>query len=60
MVTVEKYFGVIFNKAPTYYDIVLDKPDCTKITGVNSIFVPKNFSPGLMAEHVGQESLRAV
>ena len=44
-----RYFGVIFNQAPTYDDIVFGTPDCTKITGVNAIFRPKNFNPGLMA-----------
>ena len=33
-----KYFGLIFNKAPTYADIVSGTPDCTKITEVNEVF----------------------
>ncbi len=44
-----RYFGVIFNTAPTYEDIVSGTPDCTKITGVNRIFVPKKRDSGLMA-----------
>ena len=50
-----KYFGVIFNKAPTYQDIVFGSPDCTKITGVNKIFVPKTFDSRLMAGDEGFE-----
>lgn len=44
-----KYFGVIFNDAPTYDNIVSGTPDCTKITGVNSIFKSKNVKNNLMA-----------
>jgi hypothetical protein len=44
-----KYFGVIFNQAPTYDEIILGTPDCTKLTGVNKIFVPKTYDVGLMA-----------
>ncbi len=36
-----KYFGVIFNKAPTYEDIVSGTPDCTKLTDVNEVFKAK-------------------
>ena len=50
-----KYFGVIFNNPPTYDDIVLGTPDCTKITGVNKIFVPKKFDSRLMAGDEGFE-----
>jgi hypothetical protein len=50
-----KYFGIIFNDAPTYDDIVLGTPDCTKITGINKIFVPKSFDSGLMAGDEGFE-----
>jgi DNA invertase Pin-like site-specific DNA recombinase len=50
-----KYFGVIFNKAPTYDDLVFGTPDCTKITGVNKIFVPKTFDSRLMAGDEGFE-----
>ncbi len=44
-----KYFGVIFNKAPRYSDIEFGTPDCTKITGVNKVFVPKDYDLRLMA-----------
>jgi len=50
-----KYFGVIFNSAPTYDEVVLGTPDCTKTTGVNKIFVPKTFDSGLMAGDEGFE-----
>ena len=50
-----KFFGVMFNKAPTYDNIVFGTPDCTKITGVNEIFVPKRFDPNLMAGAEGFE-----
>jgi hypothetical protein len=50
-----KYFGVIFNEAPTYDEIVLGTPDCRKITGVNKIFVPKSYDSGLMAGDEGFE-----
>jgi len=40
-----KYFGVIFNEAPTYADIVSGTPDITKITGVNEVFTCLNVSP---------------
>ena len=40
-----KYFGVMFNKAPTYMDIVSGTPDISKITGVNSIFTSLTASP---------------
>ena len=36
-----KYFGVIFDKAPTYSDIVSGTPDISKITGVNAVFTSK-------------------
>lgn len=55
-----KYFGVMFNKAPTYDEIILGTPDCTKITGVNKVFMPKSFDSGLMAEHCGFEPFRFV
>lgn len=44
-----KYFGVIFNEAPTYEDIVSGTPDCSKITGVNEVFKAKKSLTGLMA-----------
>ena len=37
-----KYFGVIFNEAPTYTDIVSGTPDISRITGVNTIFTTKD------------------
>ena len=37
-----RYFGVIFNEAPSFQDIVFGTPDLTKIKGVNSIFQSKN------------------
>lgn len=48
-----RYFGVIFNEAPTYDDILLGTPDCTRITGVNKIFVPKTIDAGHVARHSG-------
>jgi hypothetical protein len=33
-----KFFGVIFNTAPTYASIVSGTPDITKITEVNEVF----------------------
>ncbi len=50
-----KYFGVIFNKAPTYDNIVFGTPDIRKITGVNEVFVSKKFDPRLMAGDEGFE-----
>ena len=40
-----RYFGVIFNEAPTYDEIVLGTPDCRKIPCVNRVFVPKFAEP---------------
>lgn len=40
-----RYFGVIFNTAPTFSDIQLGTPDISKITGVNSIFSSLAASP---------------
>lgn len=37
-----KYFGVIFNEAPTYEDIVSGTPDCSVLPGVNMVFKRKN------------------
>jgi len=34
-----KYFGLIFNEAPTYADIVSGSPDISKIKGVNALFL---------------------
>jgi len=34
-----KYFGLIFNEAPTYADIVSGTPDIAKIKGVNELFL---------------------
>ncbi len=50
-----KYFGVIFNSAPTYDDIVSGTPDCSKITGVNTVFIPKKLNNELMAGVEGFE-----
>jgi hypothetical protein len=36
-----RFFGVIFNEAPTYQDIVSGTPEITKITGVNEVFTNK-------------------
>jgi hypothetical protein len=36
-----KYFGVLFNKAPTFADIVSGTPDISKITVVNKVFRAK-------------------
>jgi hypothetical protein len=51
-----KYFGVMFNKAPNYDEIVLGTPDCTKITGLNKVIVPKSFNSGLVAGDEGFET----
>lgn len=40
-----KYFGVLFNQAPTYKNIELGTPDISKITGMNSIFTFLTASP---------------
>jgi site-specific DNA recombinase len=37
-----KYFGLIFNQAPTFADIESGTPDISKITGVNEVFIAKN------------------
>jgi len=37
-----KFFGLIFNQAPTYADIVSETPDISKITGVNEVFKAKD------------------
>lgn len=50
-----KYFGVIFNDAPTYEDIVSGTPDCSELTGVNIIFKPKKLKSVLMAGDEGFE-----
>lgn len=44
-----KYFGLIFNEAPTYEDIVSGTPDCSEITGVNEVFKAKKSLARLMA-----------
>jgi len=33
-----RYFGIIFNEAPSYADIVSGTPDISKIKGINEIF----------------------
>ncbi len=50
-----KYFGVLFNNPPTYQDIVFETPDVSKITGINEVFVAKNFNRRLMAGDEGFE-----
>lgn len=50
-----KYFGVIFNEAPTYSDIVSGTPNCSKITGVNTVFIPKKLKNNLLAGDEGFE-----
>jgi DNA invertase Pin-like site-specific DNA recombinase len=50
-----KYFGLIFNEAPTYQDIVSGTPDCSELTGVNIIFKPKKLKSVLMAGMEGFE-----
>lgn len=50
-----KYFGVMFNNPPTYHDIVFGTPDVSKITGINEVFVAKNFNRRLMAGDEGFE-----
>jgi hypothetical protein len=49
-----KYFGVIFNEAPTYADIVSGTPDCSKITGANTVFVPKKLNNTHLAGEDGR------
>jgi hypothetical protein len=44
-----KYFGIIFNEAPTYDEIVSGTPDCSKLTVVNEVFKAKKSLSGLMA-----------
>lgn len=34
-----KYFGILFNQAPTYSDLEFGTPESIKLTGVNSIFL---------------------
>lgn len=51
-----KYFGLIFNEAPTYQDLVDGTPDCTKLTGVNEVFKSKKFSSNLLAERMGLDN----
>lgn len=34
-----KYFGILFNQAPTYSDLEFGTPESMKLTGVNSIFL---------------------
>jgi hypothetical protein len=50
-----KFFGVIFNEAPTYDEIVSGTPDCSELTGVNIIFKPKKLKSGLVAGDEGFE-----
>lgn len=50
-----KYFGVIFNDAPNYENIVSGTPDCSVLTGVNMIFKAKKSLSGLMAGDEGFE-----
>ena len=50
-----KYFGVIFNKAPTYQGIAGGTSDISRITDINEMFVPKNFNLKLMAGTEGFE-----
>ena len=50
-----KYFGVIFNDAPTYEDIVSGTPDCSILTGVNEVFKAKKPLARLMAGDEGFE-----
>ena len=50
-----KFFGVIFNVAPTYQTIVSGTPDVSKITGANEIFIPKERCKNLLAGDEGFE-----
>ena len=50
-----KFFGVIFNVAPTYQTIVSGTPVITKITGANKIFIPKKRCNNLLAGDEGFE-----
>ncbi len=50
-----KYFGVIFNRAPTYDEVVSGTPDISKITGVNEVFQTKNIVSRPMAGAEGFE-----
>jgi site-specific DNA recombinase len=49
------YFGVVFDKAPTYQEIVSGTKDVNKITGVNELFLALRSPAGDLAGTVGFE-----
>ena len=49
------FLGVIFNKPPTYEDIVSGPADISKITGINELFTLKNTNKSLMVRPDGFE-----
>ena len=49
------FLGVIFNKPPTYEDIVSGPADISKITGINELFTLKNTNKSLMVRPKGFE-----
>ncbi len=49
------YFGLIFDKAPTYREIISGTEDITKISGVNELFLALNDDSGHMAGDEGFE-----
>ncbi len=49
------YLSVIFDKSPTYQDILSGTEDLTKITGVNEVFLTLNNNSGHMAGDEGFE-----
>lgn len=49
------YFAVIFDKAPTYQELISGTEDLTKITGVNELFLALNYNSGHLAGMEGFE-----
>ena len=49
------YFGLLFDKLPTYQEIVFGTKDITKITGINEVFTNYKLSKGHMVPRVGFE-----
>ena len=53
------YFGVLFDKLPTYQEIISGTQDLSKITGVNEVFMVANGSLGHVVQGVGFEPTKA-
>ena len=49
------YFGVLFDKLPTYQEIVFGTQDLSKITGLNEVFVLANSPDGHVVQGEGFE-----